>query len=333
MLQFLLLDRIPKETINEVDWMILVTGGTGFIGRVLIQSLISSGHEVRTLLRPSPVSPKLPPGLSLDVALSSLLDSRGVRAALMGADTVIHLAGSERYGFQTNLLENDVIGTEVLAEAAAEARVNRFIFLSHIGASHSSAYPLLRAKARSEEMIARANLPFTILRSGLVYGADDHFTTSLAMMLSIFPFFFPIPGDGMTQIHPLALEDLVTAIIWTMDDPATAKQRYEIGGPEYLTFREVVELVMEKTRYRRILFQVRPPFLRIGAWVLERVFRIPPINTFWLDYLAVNRTADLETLPRVFGLHPLRMKDSISYLEHERWMGRFFSFKRQQQRR
>jgi NADH dehydrogenase len=252
---------------------------------------------------------------------------------MIGAETVIHLAGSERYGFHPKMIENDVIGTEVLAEAAAEAGVKRFIFLSHIGASHSSAYPLLRAKARSEEIITRLSLPFTILRSGLVFGADDHFTTSLAMMLSIIPLFFPIPGDGMTQIHPLALGDLVTSIIWTLDDPATVNQKYEIGGPEYLAFRDVVELVMEKTRHKRLLFQVRPPFLRIGAWLLEKVFRNPLINTFWLDYLAVNRTADLETLPRVFGLHPVRMKDSMSYLTGERWLGRFFAFQRQSQRR
>lgn len=313
--------------------MILVTGGTGFIGRALIEKLINSGNKVRTLLRPSPVSPNLPPGLALDVALSSLVDSRGVRAALMGVETVIHLVGTERYGYRPHLIENDVLGTEVLTAAAAEIGVNRFIYLSHIGASHSSAYPLLRAKARSEEAIIRTNLPFTILRTGLVYGPGDHFTTSLAMMLSVMPIFFPIPGDGLSQIHPLALGDLVTSIVWTLSDPATVKQSYEIGGPEYLTFREAVELVIENTGYRRILLQTRPPFLRMGAWLLERVFTIPPINTFWLDYLAVSRTADLETLPRVFGLHPGRMKDNLSYLKGEHWMGRFLSFQRQPQRR
>jgi NADH dehydrogenase len=313
--------------------MILVTGGTGFIGRELIQRLISSGYQVRTLLRPSQISPNLPSGLPLDVALSSLLDPRGVRAALIDADTVIHLAGSDRFGFRSNVMENEVEGTRVLADAANEAGVKRLIFLSHIGTSLTSAYKLLRAKALSEENIIRSKTPYTILRTSLVFGADDHFTTSLAMMLSITPGFFPIPGDGTTQIQPLALEDLVTSIIWTLDDSATLNQKYEIGGPEYLTFREVVEMVMDKTRSRRILLQVRPPFLRAGAWILEKLFRIPPINTFWLDYLAVNRTTDLETLPRVFGLHPGRMSNNLEYLSNKRWMGKFLSFQRQPQRR
>jgi NADH dehydrogenase len=256
-----------------------------------------------------------------------------VRAALIDADTVIHLAGSDRFGYRPNVMENEVEGTRVLAEAAVEAGVQRFIFLSHIGASLTSAYKLLRAKALSEENIIRTKTPYTLIRSGLVFGADDHFTTSLAMMLSITPGIFPIPGDGTTQIQPLALEDLVTSIIWTLDDAATLNQKYEIGGPEYLTFREVMKMVMEKTRSRRILVQVRPPFLRAGAWVLEKIFRIPPINTFWLDYLAVNRTADLETLPRVFGLHPGRMRDNLEYLSNERWMGKFLSFQRQPHRR
>jgi NADH dehydrogenase len=230
-------------------------------------------------------------------------------------------------------MEDEVEGTGVLAEGAVEAGVRRFIYLSHLGASLTSAYALLRSKALSEQKIIRSNTPYTILRSGLVFGAEDQFTTSLAMMMSILPGLFPVPGEGSTQIQPLAVEDLVTSILWTLNDRATLNQRYEIGGPEYLTFREVVELVMEKTRTRRVIIQTRPPFLRAGAWILEKMFRIPPINTFWLDYLAVNRTADLETLPRVFGLQPRRMSDNLGYLSNKRWVGRFLSFQRQPQRR
>ncbi len=313
--------------------MILLTGGTGFVGRELIQRLIESGQQVRALLRPSPISPNLPVGLSLDVALSSLLDPRGVRAALIGVDTVIHLIGSERLGKRPDVMEAEIEGTRILAEAAAEAGIKRFIFLSHLGASLTSAYSMLRLKAISEENIIRSKTPYTIIRVGLVYGSEDHFTTSLAMMLSISPLIFPIPGDGSTLIQPIALDDLVTAIHWTIEDPATLNQRYAIGGPEYMSFREVVEIIMATTGFKRILVPTRPPFLRAGAWLFERVFRIPPINTFWLDYLAVNRTADLETLPRVFGLHPERMRDNLEYLANKRWMGRLISFRRNPQRR
>jgi nucleoside-diphosphate-sugar epimerase len=313
--------------------MILVTGGTGFIGRELIQRLIASGYPVRSLLRPSPTTPNLPTGLTLEVALTSLLDRRGVRAALIGVDTVIHLAGGERYRHRPELVEDDIEGTRVLAEACAQVRVHRFVYLSHLGASLTSAYPLLRAKARCEENILRSGVSNTILRPSLVYGPDDHFTTSIAMMASILPIAFPLPGDGSTLLQPLALADLVTSILWMLDDAATLDQRYEIGGPEYLSFREIVQLVLEKAKSRRLFLQVRPPFLRLGAWFMERFLRIPPISSFWLDYLAVNRTAELETLPRVFGLHPRRMRDNLGYLAREHWMRKFWANQRLPQRR
>lgn len=313
--------------------MILITGGTGFIGRELIQRLINSGHTVRSLLRPSPSTPNLPTGLTLEVAITSLLDRRGVRAALIGVDTVIHLVGVDRYGNRPGSIEDDIEGITVLAEAAAEVEIQRFIYLSHLGASLTSAYPLLRGKARCEENLRRSGIPNTILRPSLVYGPEDHFTTSIAMMASILPFVFPLPGDGSTLLQPLAVSDLVTSILWMLDDAATLNQSYEIGGPEYLTFREIVELVLVKAKSRRLLLQVRPPFLRYGAWIMERFLRIPPITSFWLDYLAVNRTAELETLPRVFGLHPRRMRDNLGYLTREHWMRRFWAKQRLPQRR
>ena len=214
--------------------MLLVTGGTGFIGRRVLKRLSETDSAVRTLLRPSAVSPNLPRGVAFNVALSSLLDKRGVRAAMIGVDAIIHLAGAEQGGHPVGQLDAEIEGTRVLAEAAADAGVKRILFLSHLGASPTSAYLLQRSKAYAEEHIRRSGVPYTIIRTGIVFGRDDHFTTSLAMMLSALPFIFPLPGEGETLLQPLWVEDLATALLWTIDDPATKGQIYEIGGPEYL---------------------------------------------------------------------------------------------------
>ncbi len=103
--------------------MILVTGGTGFIGCVLIRQLTEMGKQVRTLIRPSQKTPNLPRGVSMEVAVSSLRDERGLRAAMKGVDVVYHLAGVEGRGSRANLMEVDILGTQAVACAASELGV------------------------------------------------------------------------------------------------------------------------------------------------------------------------------------------------------------------
>lgn len=298
--------------------MILVTGATGFVGRALLARLIQEGLETRILLRPSARSPELPRGTRLDVTLASLSDVRGLRAAMVGVDLVVHLAGAERTGSR-DLLACDVEGTRTLTQAAVDGGVRRIIYLSHLGAEPASAFPLLRAKARAEESIRRCGIPYTILRTALLHGRGDHFSTWLAMQLALSPLVFPIPGDAATMLQPLWVEDLVTCLVDTLDDPATRNQVYEIGGPEFLSLRTVVQLVMEKTGIQRLLLSTRPPYLRAAARALQRLLPRPPVNDLWLDHFAVSRMAELSTLPRVFGLQPSRMELRLEHLRGHNW--------------
>jgi uncharacterized protein YbjT (DUF2867 family) len=305
--------------------MVLITGGTGFIGGILLRQLVEFGIEVRLLLKPSNVSPRLPRGIPFDVAISSFADYRGIRAACNGIETVIHLASSERYGARDYNPEREVAGTQNLADAAAEAGIQRLIFLSHLGANPTSAYTVSRTKAMEEDAIRKSGVPFTIIRSSIIFGPQDHFTTQIATQLALFPIFYLIPGDGETLLQPLWVGDLTTAITWTLDDPATLGQIYEVGGPEFLTFRQILELVMTTIRVRRVLVPFRPPYLRAGAWLMERIFPDPPVTSFFLDYLAVNRMTDLASLPRAFGVQPGRMENNLDYLEGRAWTREFLS--------
>ena len=299
--------------------MILVTGATGFIGRALLRELASQGMRVRILIHPGPHSPRLPRGVSLDIALSGLNDHRGLRAALVGVDRVIHLSGSAATGREDLLYQTDVLGTRTLAQAASEAGVERFLYLSHLGAGTSSAYPVLRASALAERHIERSGLAATIIRSAVVYGAGDHFTTSLAMLLAASPLIFPLPGDGANLLQPLWVGDLVTCLLWALDDPATTKRRYEIGGPEFISLRQIVEFVQEASGLRRMIVPVPPPWLRAISWLMSVGLRWSPTSPFMIDYLAANRTATLDSLPREFGLQPARMQDHLEHLSERRW--------------
>jgi len=299
--------------------MILVTGGTGFIGKALIRNLVEAGYTVRTLIRPSPHSPNLPQGVPVEVAVSSLNDERSLRAAMVGVNVVYHLAGVERRGAYADLMSVDIQGTRLISEAAADAGVGRIFFLSHLGADRASAYPVLKAKAIAEEFVRRSHVHYTILRTAIVYGPNDGFTTSLALLLSTVPYLFLMPGDGRTLLQPLWVEDLVTCLTWALEDNATRDQTYEVGGPEYFTFLQIAEMVMHACGIRRRLVPMRPPYLRGITVLLEAIFPGLPVSVYWLDYLAANRTCALDTIPRTFQLMPSRMSQRMDYLRGGDW--------------
>ena len=303
--------------------MILVTGATGFIGRHLLTALEASGEPVRILLRPKRATPTLPSGLSLDVTLASLSDQPGVRAAMKGVDTVIHLASAAQQGPTAALWRADVRGTELLAQAAADAGVGRLLFLSHLGANRSSAFPLLRTKALAEEHLQRANLPAVILRSGVVFGPGDHFLTAIAMMASIVPFVFPLPGEGQVLLHPLWIDDLITAVMWMLAEPEWPVGTYEIGGPEHLSLAEITQLVMARTGLQRWPMGMRPIYLRGLVWMSEYLMPHAPITRHNLDYVSMNRTAPLDSMARLVGLQPSRLVDRIGFLPRRGWARSF----------
>lgn len=299
--------------------MILVTGATGFIGRVLVRQLSESGRQVRVLLRPSPQSPRLPKGVPVEVAVVSLNDERGLRAALRGVDQIYHLASAASRGLQGNLLTTDIEGTRNLALAAADANVQHMIYLSHLGADRASAFPIHKAKGIAEEHIRKSGVPHTILRSSIIFGPEDGFTTALAQIIKYSPGILPIPGDGRILLQPLWVEDLVTCLLWTLEHPDALNQTFEIGGGEYFTLRQVFEAVMNVTHTSRLLVPLAPPYMRALFVMLDPLLRPLSASTYWLDYVAVNRTCPVENLPRIFGLMPARFTYRLNYLAQEPW--------------
>ncbi len=294
--------------------MILVTGGTGFIGRHLVRSLVRAEQPVRILLRPSAKSPNIPHGIPVEVAVSSLNDFKGLRAAMKDVDVVYHLAGSERHGSQANLNSVDVEGTRMVAQAAAEAGVKRVILLSHLGANRSSAFPVLKAKGIAEKWLMDSGVPYTIFRTDAIFGPGDQFSEPILRLLKRSPGIFLLPGQGDTVLQPLWVEDLATCLTLTLDQPETANRIYSVGGIELLTYREIVQQIAQKAGLHRLLIPYSLGHMRnLTLWV-DQLFPGFPISIFWLDTLAENRTSTIDTMPRDFGILPVRFNLANDYL-------------------
>jgi uncharacterized protein YbjT (DUF2867 family) len=298
--------------------MILVTGGTGFVGRALIRQLVANGQQVRTLIRPSVLTPNLPRGVPVEVAVASLNDERGLRAALRGVDVVYHLAGAEHLGARANILQVDAQGTYNLSIAAAEMRVQRFFYVSHLGAGRSSYFPLLKVKGIAEEHIRRSGVPHTIFRSALLYGPEDYFSTAIAKLIAFFPVYL-VPRDGQVLIQPLWVEDLVTCLIWSLDAPETRNHTFDIGGAEYFPLRQALEIIMDTIGTRRMMFSLGLPYLRILTVLLESMLPGFPFSTYWVDYLSYNRTCPVDSVSGLFGFLPARFTYRLEHLKGINW--------------
>ncbi len=295
--------------------MILVAGGTGFIGRSVVRQLVEMGKPVRLLIRPSKRSPNIVKGADVEVAVTSMHDGRSLRAAFKDVDIVFDLITDARRGGKADFLGVDVQSTRALTQAAKQANVKRYIYLSHLGADQGSAFAMLQAKALSETTIYQSSVPYTILRTGVVFGPGDLFTTSLARLIKISPGFVLVPGDGTILLQPIWVEDLVTCMTWALDHPNTLNQTFQVGGSEYLSFNEILGTIMSVTGRKRAMVHLSPVYIRILTLVLEQFIPRYPISIHWLDYLGSDRTCSLDTLPRSFGILPARFSKYLDYLK------------------
>lgn len=299
--------------------MILVTGATGFIGRHLVARLLAENYPVRCLLSEHEAA-HLPWERSPEVVVGSILDEETLFRAVTGAHVVIHLASAQWWGSPRDLERVELTGTRNLITAARAARVGRIITMSHLGASPAAAYPLLRYKGLIEDALRTSGLAYTVIRSGLIFGEDDAFINHLAMQLTVSPGVFLMPGRGEVVLHPIYIDDLVSALVCSLSVIDTVDNIIEIGGPEYITLEDLIRTVMRVSGINRTILGVPPYLLRWMSTLTGRFMPRSLITAQWLDILATNRTARLGNIFHYFGIHPRRFEDTLlTYLRGKRY--------------
>jgi len=132
--------------------------------------------------------------------------------------------------------------------------------------------------------------------------------------LKLTPFVFLLPGEGQAMLQPIWIEDLVMALTLSLEESTVENRTLTIGGPEFLSFREICEQVAQAAGVKKPMVPVSPAYLRILAVWMEHSMRNFPMSIFWQDYLAADRTCELDTLPRLFGLLPERFGRQLDYL-------------------
>ncbi|GAB4334190.1 MAG: hypothetical protein Kow00117_17790 [Phototrophicales bacterium] len=304
--------------------MILITGARGHVGRNLVQQLMQDGHKLRVLLTSDEQLPwDVQDPHAPEIIIGTLMDDEALFAATSGVHVVFHLENAMWWGRTRDLERVELVGTRNLVAAARAARVGRIITLSHLGASPSSAFTLLRIKGQQEALIRDSGLAYTIIRPGIIYGTEDAFVNHLAMVMSTNPFFFVMPGYGEIILHPLYIDDLIKALQISLDKIDTVDEVIEIGGAEYITFEDLVWTIMRVTGFYRPIIKVQPYMMRWLTTLYGFLFSRTLITPQWLDILAASRTAPLGNMYRYFGFQPRRFEDTLmTYLPQKSF---FFS--------
>ncbi len=291
--------------------MLLLTGATGSIGSRLLPLLLERGEDVRCLVR----EPRRLGGHRVDVQialgdLGEMSDPYLVRQALRGVDTVIHLAATIRDQPPHRIEELNGLATVRLLRAAERSGVGRFVFFSALNAAAAQRTRFFRAKWLAEQAVDSSPLETTVFAPSIVYDHSDPWVT-LLRRFSFLPA-LPVSGDGQARFQPIWAEDAARCVIAALDRDGC--DRYELVGPETLSYDEMSDLVSRVAGRPRPLVHVPLPIIRAGLIGLRSVFGEAVFATWEeaelmeIAMTSERGTADVEEL----GVEPRRMGDVLA---------------------
>jgi NADH dehydrogenase len=252
--------------------VILLTGATGNVGSQVLRRLTARGERVRVLVRdPRRLGSER---VRVQIALGDLSDPASFRNALRGVETVVHLAAAIRDQPRASMEELNAVATLRLVRAAERARTERFVFFSAIGASLHSRARFFRAKALAERAVEESDLATTVFSPSIVYSPDDPWVTLLRRM-SLLPA-HPIAGPGRARYQPIWAGDVADCVIAELDRGSGAnggRRRFDLAGPEILTYDDIAHVALRAWGRERPLLHVPLPVVRAGLWSVEAVSR------------------------------------------------------------
>jgi uncharacterized protein YbjT (DUF2867 family) len=266
---------------TNLETLVTVFGGSGFLGRHVVRALAKREYRIRVAVRRPELAGHLQPlgrvG-QIHPVQANVRNPASVQAAMRDSGVVVNLVGIlNPTGAQTfEAVHARAAGT--VAKAAADIGA-RMVHISAIGADENSASDYARTKAAGEKAVLAAVPSATIMRPSVVFGPEDEFTNRFAALARLSPA-LPLIGGGATRMQPVYVGDVATAVADAVDGKTRAGATYELGGPEVLTMREIMQLICEITDRDR--------------WLVTLPFGLAKLQALFLQFApgALKLTAD-----------------------------------------
>lgn len=275
---------------------VTVFGGSGFIGRHLVQQLARAGYQVRVAVRRPDLAGFLQPlgGVSQITAVKAdLRDEPSIKEAIKGADYVVNLVGILAEGGGQNFNNIHVHGARLVAIAAREANVKQLVHVSALGADPASKSKYARSKAHGEDAVLNMEPTAIILRPSVVFGPEDEFFNRFASIMSVSPV-VPLFA-GKTKFQPIYVGDLAAAIVAALDGKGEEGAIYELGGPQIISMRAIHEDIKRITGRNTALLPLPLIFAR-GIAIFTAILPNPPVTSDQIKLLKKDNIVSPEAI-------------------------------------
>jgi uncharacterized protein YbjT (DUF2867 family) len=289
---------------------VAVTGGTGFVGIHTVRALKDAGHEVVVVARGTVRQPK---GERVTFVQADITNSAKLIEIFTGCDAVVHLVAVIREKGRQTFDRVNREATVRVAEAVKDAKVGHLIYQGALGADPDPRFPYLVSKWSAEQAVRASGAPYTVLRPGLIFGPGDAFFTLLARMMRIEPV-IPIAGNGRTLFQPIAVQDVTKCIVLSVERGPSGRV-HEIGGPDQMTYDEIILTIKSELGLHRKLAHVPVPMMMPLAFMMEKVLPNPPVTRDQLKMLARNNITRVDSVRVAFGFDAMRFADNCDYLQ------------------
>jgi NADH dehydrogenase len=282
--------------------MILVTGGTGFVGGHVVAALRRAGKQVRCLVRDVRRAER-PELAGCGVAKGDMTDPASLRSAVEGADCVVHLVAI-RQGKDEQFERIMSQGTRDLVAEAEAAGVRRIVHMSALGLDERTKdlVPYYRAKWEMEQAVKGSSLPFVIFRPSFVFAADGGILPTFRKLAKLAPV-TPIAGSGEQRLQPIWADDVASYFVRALDEDGATGATFELGGPDVVSWNELWSRLKEALGVRRPSVHVPMALMRLNALVTERLPGNIPLTRDLLKMMeAGDNVVANDTAARTFGL-------------------------------